>query len=39
MVVPKHIEIPTADENSSQHVKTVTVHPVPSVETSLQKLV
>ncbi|XP_042382790.1 ethylene-responsive transcription factor-like protein At4g13040 isoform X2 [Zingiber officinale] len=39
VVVPKHIEIPTADENSSQHVKTMAVHSVPSVETSLQNLV
>ncbi|XP_074579824.1 ethylene-responsive transcription factor-like protein At4g13040 [Curcuma longa] len=39
VVVPKYIETPTVDQNSSRHVKPSTVHPMPSVETSLQKLV
>ncbi|KAG6481884.1 hypothetical protein ZIOFF_058507 [Zingiber officinale] len=39
VVVPKPTEIRTADENSSQHVRPVSVHPMPSVETNLQQLV
>ena len=39
VVLPKLIENGNAVDNSNQHVKPVSVHPMPSTESSLQKLV
>ncbi|XP_065023713.1 ethylene-responsive transcription factor-like protein At4g13040 isoform X1 [Musa acuminata AAA Group] len=39
VVLPKLIENGNAVDNSNQHVKPVSVHPMPSPESSLQKLV